>query len=208
MLRIFESASAAERLECSRRFVTNLAPGRETVIASGTRAAADDFVRALAVERVATFGLNRFSFEQFAVQIARDQLAQRGLAPLTAAGASAIAVRSVFEVRKRNGLKFLESVAQKPGFATALANTVRDLRASSVEPDVLLKLGERGTDLAVLLAEYRAQLTSAKLVDISDVFSIAAERVRTETVGLSSLPIVLLDTPIASGAERRFVEAL
>jgi ATP-dependent helicase/nuclease subunit B len=208
MLRIFESASAAERLECSRRFVTNLAPGRETVIASGTRAAADDFVRALAVERVATFGLHRFSFVQFAVQIARDQLAQRGLAPLTAAGASAIAVRSVFEVRKRNGLKFLESVAQKPGFATALANTVRDLRASSVEPDVLLKLGERGTDLAVLLAEYRAQLTSAKLVDISDVFSIAAERVRTETVGLSSLPIVLLDTPIASGAERRFVEAL
>ena len=130
MLRVFQSASAAERLAQARQFITNIPSGEKTVVVSGSRAAADDFVRSIAVGHGATLGLHRFSIVQFAVQIARGDLAQGGLAPLTATGAGAIAVRAVFEVRNRRKLKYFERVADKPGFATALASTVRELRAS------------------------------------------------------------------------------
>jgi len=188
--------------------LTDLPPGKEVVVVGSSRAAADDFVRSLAAERGATLGQHRLSLVQFAVQIARGDLAQRGFAPLTATGAAAIAVRAVFEVRKRGELKFFEQVADKSGFATALANTVRELRASGIESDSLKRLGARGSDLATLLAEYRTQLDSAKLADVTDVFAIATERVEGAASGLATLPVVLLDVQLASKAETRFIAAL
>src|SRR6516225_3420191 len=95
----FQSGSAFERLAKAREFVRGLPKTSEIVIVASTRAAADDFVRALAAQSSATLGLHRFSFTQFAVQIARAELAQRGLVPLTTTGADAVALRSVFELR-------------------------------------------------------------------------------------------------------------
>ena len=207
MLRAFQSASAAERLARARQFVDSI-PDSEVAIVGSSRAAADDFVRKLANKRVAVLGLHRFSMVQFAVRSARLELARHGLAPLTADGAAALAVRCVFSVRANPGLKFFGPVADKPGFAAALAGTISEVRASGVKPPDLVQLGDRGKDLAALLAEYEAQLHSGRLADITDVFNLATEQVSSGSAAKWSHPILLLDVPIASLAERRFLKAL
>ena len=208
MLRAFQSASAAERLARARQFVESISDSSEVAIVSSSRAAADDFVRTLANEKVATLGLHRFSMVQFAVRIARLELARQGLAPLTADGAAALAVRCVFSVRTKPGLKFFGPVADKPGFAAAMASTISELRASGVKPPDLAHLGDRGSDVAALLAEYDAQLRSGSLADITGVFNLATELVSSGSATKGSHPILLLDVPIASLAERQFLNAL
>jgi hypothetical protein len=80
------------------------------------------------------------------------------------------------EVGMRQGFKFFGPVAGKPGFASAPALTIRQLRASGVGAKVLLELGAGGEDLSALLSEYNDQLRVGKLADISDVCRIASEQ--------------------------------
>jgi len=208
MLHIFRSGSARERLTRVCQFVSHLPKTTEVVIVANTRAAADDLVRGIAAGSSATLGLHRFSFLQLAVQVARNELAKRGLAPLTATGADAIALRSVFELRSRNGLEYFKPVADKPGFAVAVGNTIRELRASGIEPGGLEVLGPRGRDLGELMTEYLARLAAAGLADAVDLFTIAAEHVETNGMGLFSAALVLVDVAIGSKAEGRFCAAL
>jgi len=103
MLRVFQSASGNERQTRARSFINELPTNTEIVVVANARTSADDFVRSLANQRGATIGLHRFSLAQFAALIARGEMATRGLAPVTAIGAVALAVRCVFEVRKNCG---------------------------------------------------------------------------------------------------------
>ena len=96
MLHAFQSASAPERLAQARDFLRSLPAGSEVAIVGNSRSSADDFVRGFACERQATVGLHRFSMVQFAMQVGRAEIARRSFAPLTATGAVALAVRSVF----------------------------------------------------------------------------------------------------------------
>lgn len=208
MLSGFQSASAAERLARARRFIADLPSTSEVVIIANARASADDFARSFANDKQATVGLHRFGMAQFAMQIGRGEIARRGLAPLTAAGAAALAVRCVFEVRARRGFKFFRPVEDKPGFASALAGTIRELRASGVGPKALSGLGDRGQDLSALLGEYVDQLQAGKLADIIDVSAIASEQVKSPLATLGRSPLLLLDVQIGSLAERDFIRAL
>jgi ATP-dependent helicase/nuclease subunit B len=208
MFRAFQSASAVERMTAARRFMDELPENTEAVVVGGSRTSADDFVRELAYRRGATVGLHRFSLVQFAVQIGRVEIARRGLAPLTGTGAMALAVRCVFEVRKARGFKFFGPVGDKPGFAAALANTIHELRASGVEPGALAVQGDRGADVGALLTEYVRQLQEGRLADMIDVFEIATEQVESGAAALSRHPVLLLDTPVTSKAERTFMAAL
>ncbi|MBV9481522.1 MAG: PD-(D/E)XK nuclease family protein [Acidobacteria bacterium] len=178
------------------------------VIVASSRSSADQLVRSFAARRDATVGLYRFSMVQLASHIARTQIAQRGLAPLTRTGAVALALRSIFHVGRSQGFKFFGAVGEKPGFATALAKTVQQLRATGVEASELAALGDRGQDMAALLTEYLGQLRAGKLADIIDVLAIASSEINGGTVLLSVHPILLLDVPIESRAEAHFVEAL
>src|SRR5262249_11828407 len=83
-----------------------------------------------------------------------------------------------------------------------------EVRASSVMPSALSALGDRGDDLAALLKEYVSQLEGGKLADMIDVLGIATEQVEAGSAVLSRHPVLLLDVPITSKAERRLLEAL
>jgi hypothetical protein len=119
-----------------------------------------------------------------------------------------LAVRCVYEVRNNVGFKFFGPVADKPGFSSALASTIHELRASGVVPNALPAIGARGQDLAALLKEYVAQLEAGKLADIIDVLGIATEQVQAGTAVLMRHPVLLLDVPITSKAEATFVAAI
>src|SRR5262249_40881224 len=96
-VRILTSTSAAVRLQAARRFVLDSPVGAEILVVSASRGAADDFARALAGARSATFGLYRFSLTQLAARLASPLLARDGLVPVTALGAQAVAARALFE---------------------------------------------------------------------------------------------------------------
>ncbi len=96
MLRVLQSHSAAEglRLQLSL-FVPP--PATELLIIGASRDAVDDVVRGLAGSAQATFGLHRFSLTQLAARLAMLRLAAAGIAPGSAVGAEAVAVRAAYE---------------------------------------------------------------------------------------------------------------
>src|SRR5580704_7537206 len=64
-------------------------------------------------------GLHRTTLIQFAAELARPQMTLRGLAPLTALGAEAIAARVIHAERESGPSAYFEAVAAMPGFARA-----------------------------------------------------------------------------------------
>jgi ATP-dependent helicase/nuclease subunit B len=208
MIRVFESASAADRLDEARQFLMAVPPEAEAIVVGNTRESADDLVRTLSKDIVATFGLHRFSLTQLAVRLATAAMARRGLAPSTALGTEAVAARVAFEVMRRGELKYFAPVVNRPGFAAALAGSIRELRASGVSADAIEDLGDAGLDLAHLLRDFEAQLSSAGIADRAELFSIATEVVENREDALIGAPILLLDVAIASGTERNFISAL
>src|SRR5580698_1813554 len=73
-------------------------------------------------------GLHRTTLIQFAAELARPEMASRGLAPLSALGAEAIAARVIHMERDSRPFAYFEAVASMRGFARALARTLGELR--------------------------------------------------------------------------------
>ena len=72
-----------------------------------------------------SLGTHRLSFLQFARQAALPKMAERGLVPISAVGAEALAAHVVFQARAKGGvLKYFHPVAWLPGFSKALARTL------------------------------------------------------------------------------------
>lgn len=209
MIRVFESASAAARLEAGRQFVRSFAASQEVLVLSATREAADDFVRETTLEAAATFGLHRFSLTQLAARLAAGDFATQGAAPSTPLGLLAVAVRSTFEARLRKAIPYFEPVAQHPGFPAALARSLRELRLAGVRAEQLAALEAPGPDLAVLLRLAEEQLEQALLADTARLFSTATRVLEQgREPGLTGLPVLLLDVAIDSRAVLSFVNAL
>src|SRR5262245_5998140 len=150
-LRLVESASGATRLAEARAFLRAVPAGAESLIIGASRGAADDLARAVAIDRGATFGLQRFSFTQLAARLASAPLARDGLAPGTTLAGFAVAARALFEVSTDGSLEYFAPVAGTPGFPRALARTLNELRMAGVAAGSLAGLPETGPDLARLL---------------------------------------------------------
>src|SRR5581483_4085944 len=134
MVRLVTSSSAAARLEAARRFVLDTPPATELLIVSASRGAADDFARAIARLRGATFGFYRFSLTQLAARIAAPRLAGARLTPATALGVQAVAARALFDAERDGSLSYFAPVAGTPGFPRALARTLEELALALVAP--------------------------------------------------------------------------
>src|SRR5215475_11906064 len=96
MFRVVTSTSAASRLNAARTYLHQLPSSSEVLVIGATRGAADDFVRAMARDAGATFGLNRFSLTELAAKCAAASTGERR-APATHAGAEAVAARVAFD---------------------------------------------------------------------------------------------------------------
>src|ERR1700721_2419308 len=151
MLRTLQSPLAAERIAAAAKFIQSFAAATEMLLVGSSREAVDDLVRGLAHGSAATCGLHRFSFTQFAARLAIGNLAAAGVAPSSAVGAEALAVRAAYEAGMRNELPYFAPVTKFPGFARATAVTIGDLRAAGLAAEKLKALEECGPDHAALL---------------------------------------------------------
>jgi ATP-dependent helicase/nuclease subunit B len=216
VLRIITSTSGAARLEAAARFLVARSPSAEAVIVGASRGAADDFARAIASQIGATFGLTRFSLTELASRVAAAGLAGTHRVPSTRAGAEATAARAVFDTVAAGDLEYFAPVALMPGFPRALASTLHELRLASIAPERVAETGrslaaaadEGVPDLGRLLERVEEQLEKAAVSDRAALFRLAAKTCAAAHVPWVGLPIVFLDVPLDSRAERELVGAL
>jgi ATP-dependent helicase/nuclease subunit B len=215
MVRVVTSTSAAARLDAVREVLSRRHPAAEVVIVGASRGAADDFARAIAQSAGATFGLTRFSLTELAARAAATRVEGARRARGTDAGAEAIAARVVFDAIAAAELAYFAPVATMPGFPKALARTLYELRLALGTEEGRTRLRPSSVpalspveDIARLLARFEDQLTCASVDDRASLFRLAAEACASNDVRWATLPIVLLDVPLDSRAEQRFVAAL
>src|SRR5882672_6116641 len=116
MIRAFVSPSSHNRLRAALDFIREHAGSAEMLVLGAAREAADDLVRELTLSRRATFGIQRASPLQLAARLA----------------VPAMAARAAFEVHARGELSALEPVIAFPGFPSALAETLHELRGARI----------------------------------------------------------------------------
>ncbi len=201
MIRVFSAASAEHRLAAAHRFVLQLPPASPLTIVGASRGAADDFARGVSHAEGAAFGWARFSLTEIAARAARQSGSARRM-PGTQAGAEAMAARAVFDAVQADELTYFGPVASMPGFPKALARTLHELRLAGMDPERL------DGDLGRLLARVEAQQDHAAIDDRAALFRGAAQACERGGLQWSNSPIVLLDVPLDSRAERSFVAAL
>ncbi len=136
-------------------------------------------------------------------------MAEENLAPVGALGAEAIASRALHEVNRAGNLKYFAPVAALPGFATALARTMQELRLAGVRAEELAKTGDAGRDLGALLVQYQEELAGARLADLARILDLAKEAVeKGDGTALVGLPMAALDVPLETSAHRAFFRAV
>jgi RecB family exonuclease len=214
---LHRSAAAATRLAAAHTFLDALSPATEALVVGATREAVDDLVRDQSVRRGATFGLHRFSLRQLAARITATQLAARDLAPSTRLGAEAVAARAAFDELEADTLSYLSPIARLRSFGGTLASTLDEVRVSDLDADRLDQCDAVGGDLARLAARYTQHLEQARLIDIPDLYRLAASTVDATTGALHAaaagglrldVPVVLVDVPVRDEATRALVSAL
>ena len=208
MLKVIVSTSAASRLAAATEFLSTQPPAAEVTIIGASRGAADDLARAVALRSGATFGITRFSLTQLAAHAASVSAVGARRVPGTQAGAEAVAARAVFDTLGAGELSYFTPVATMPGFPKALARTLHEIRLGGIGTDVLTGSGAAADDIARLLARVEEQLDRAAVDDRAALFRMAAHASAAGHVRWAKLPIVLLDMPLDSRAEREFVAAL
>ena len=206
---IFTSASAAERLDRARTFLTSRPLLTEAVVVSVTREAADDLVRQCTLEQQASFGVHRLSVMQLIMRIAGFELARIGVSPMSALGAEALAARAAFEALQADELRYFTPVAKTKGFPGSLAATLNDLRLSGMAPDDLPQSGDALDDLRILLRRYMSLLRAGNLADRARLISTATDVL---LAGSAPFPgnrlLIWLDAPLTTVVDRNFAEAL
>ena len=214
-IRVVESSATQLRLDQARTFIRDRAAGGDVLIVGGSRGAADDLARDIAIESGATIGLHRFSLTQLAARLAAPTLAGTGRAIATGLGSEAVAARAAFDAQQDDALSYFEPVARMPGFARALSRTLQELSLARVNPSDLARLSLGGPDLSVLLEKFEEQFASASTSDRTVLFDTAtavaaafATAARPEVHVDLARPLLLLDVPLDSRVEFGFVRAL
>jgi len=208
-VRLLIGPDAATRVASAVRWLAARPADAELLLVAGNARAADEAVRALTVASGARFGTHRFTLARLAALLAREPLAALGRAPVSTLSLTALAARATHLLRARHALGYLDGVAPRPGFATALVRSLDELRLNGIAPAALHGIGPAGPDLAALAEATEAELATLGVADRALVFAAATAAVAAgEPLPAIGAPLVLLDVAITSRAEHDLVAAL
>lgn len=170
----------------NRRLLDALQVTDEALLLAPTRGAADEFVWS---RKTGVLGVHRFTLAQLA-----SQIASAVLIPVTPLAQEALIARAVNELRRKKKLGYFAPVADTPGFVRAAAATINELRLNKTPPP---------GDLAPLAKLYDEFLWEAKLADFAEMYRLACEAKESRFFGL---PLLLLDIPVRTEWERKFLK--
>jgi ATP-dependent helicase/nuclease subunit B len=198
------SHDTAARLSSAGEWLSKYAADAEILILSATKEAGDEFVRNAALAAGARFGLTRLTLNQLASVLAAPVLASTGRVPTSGLVLTAVAARAVHLLLAEGALSYFEPVAKRPGFPTAVARTLEELRMNAANARAIAGLARGGPDLAALAERTDRELAEAKLADRAVVFHAAVDA----TQHFLGLPLLLLDVPLTSKLEADLIGAL
>jgi len=202
---VVKSRSNGRLLVAAQEFLSSCS---ESVVIAPTHSAGEDLAHRISQSRGAgSTGVHRLTLVQLASDLARPAMARLGLAPVTSLGVEALAARVACGALSEKELNYFTPVAALPGFARSLARTLGELRMNRIDAETLAGTGAPGTDLAILLARYAAELEAGRLADLARVFELALAAAN-QTHRWLGLPLLLLDAPLRSSVEREFFEAV
>ena len=131
--RIVIARDGAARLAAADDWLASYASDAEILIISPSREAGDEFVRNAARKTGARFGLTRLTLNHLAARYAAPVLARAGLVPVSGFALTAVAARAVHLLLTERALSYFAPVAERPGFPTAVARTLEELRMNDAE---------------------------------------------------------------------------
>jgi ATP-dependent helicase/nuclease subunit B len=165
--------------------------GREVLVVAMQRHGADHIVRKYSGSHT---GIHRYSLRQLVATMASGVLARRGLRPMTALSAEALAAQVIEGVK----LTYFGPVTRTPGFPGALVETLTRIRLKGED----LPPG----DLQVLADAYEAALQEHSLAGPVEQLESAIEAVQSGKHALVGLPTLFLDLRPDNDLERVFAE--
>lgn len=195
MRELVTSRRSADRLARARAFLLRQPADGDVVVLGPTWETAAELVRSLSRPM---FGWQRSTLFRFAAELARPGLLEEGLTLATPLALEALWARVTWQLHEAGQLDRFEVVAERPGLSRALLRTVQDVRLAEVDPSRL----EPG--LATAARAFEVALAEARLVDRAHVYRRASDAAST----LALPALLLLDLPIAPGAEAGFVGRL
>jgi ATP-dependent helicase/nuclease subunit B len=206
---IFKSPRAGDRTAAAAEWLRALSPGTEALIVASNWDAADDLLRALADERGAAFAIHRLTLDKTISLLAADTLAERNLAPAAGLTVTAIVARAIHMPARANALGHFASIADRHGFAAAVARTITELRLSRITAEQLRAVDSACAPLARLLERYEQELADAKLADRAAMITMATEAIAASPAArYVALPTLFFDVPIRSRGESDFIKQL
>ena len=206
--RIVRSPSAARRLAEAEAWLDQHARGGEVLVVCSHLEAGNHLARTLAARRGALFGIRRLTLNALAYQLALPELVQAGLATHSPLGQQALAARVAHEAKTEGALGAFSAVVHGPGFARALASTLDELRLHEIEIDQLTAIGGTGPTLSELLRRYQETSSSAGVADRTEVLRAATRAAESTDRPPLAPSTLLLDVPIRTPVEKRFIASL
>jgi RecB family exonuclease len=207
-VRLVVAPDAATRLAAAREWLGALAPDVGALVVAPTWEACDDLAREAIVACGARVGLVRLTLDRLAVRLAARALARRGLVPPSGLSVAAVVARAVHRLATDGQLGRFAPVGRHPGLPPALGRTLEELRLAGIGPKALDALRPGGPDLAVVATAVERELAADRLADRALVLETARHAVAAGPAGLTGVPLLLLDVPLASRAEEALVVAL
>ena len=176
----------------------------EVLVVGPARGVAEDFVRAALPQ--GSLGIHTVTFTQLVTTLAAEEVAARGLTPISRLSQEALAARIVHD--QLSQLTYFEPVARMPGFVRALSSTLNELRLELVNLSALRAAGQPGPDLARLAQAYDAELTARGLVDWATLLTLAESTAARRRHPWLSLPALWLDLPVRFARQRLILQSL
>ena len=196
------------RTRRAQTWLEGRAAGEEVPIVGATLDAANELARKVAKKKGATFGWHRLTLPQLAFAISAPALAARGLTPLSRIGVDALVAQLVHRMNAEGRLSHYRSVVTTPGFPSAVAGVITELRLASISLDTI---GAYAPDLEPMVGAFEIELKEAGLTDWPGVLALASEAASAgggNEPRLIGLPMLLLDVPIRNEAEFVFFDWL
>ncbi len=206
---IVRSPRAADRIAAARAWLDTISPGVEALVVAPNWESADDLLREAANARGALFGIHRLTLNRLAGLLVAETLAERNLAPAVGLTLTAIAARAAHVLARSNALGYFEPIADRNGFAPAIARTIAELRLAGVSAERLRGLDSIGAPLAALMEQFERELAAAQLADLAGMIAMAAEAIAHDPAPrYVALPTLFLDVPIRNRAECNLIAQL
>jgi len=204
--RIVVSPRAADRLAEARRWLTNFPSVHRVLVVGPSELAAAELLRELTLERGALFAWERTTLTRLARTLGEAEHLERELVPLGALAAEALAARVVHSSQPQD-LGLFGPIARRPGFITALARTLQELRLARKTPGELETVS---VPLSRLLASQEHQLLTLRRADHAEILQLALRALVSGHAPAppKGCPLLLLDVTLDSRSAGELVAAL